>query len=533
MDYYKLFDFKIEPFSNSPDPRLFYHSKQHLEVLQKLEISVRLKRGLNVVFGDIGTGKTTVSRQLMQKISNDKAIEYYLILDPGFRHVRGFLTHILQLLVQGSLGRDLDESSLKERIKTHLFTRGIDENINTVLIIDEGQKLSLESLEVLRELLNFETNDQKLLQIVIFAQNEFDQSLDKVQNFQDRINFRYYLTALNFKESKGLIQYRLNQSFITGKQRPVFSWAAFIAIYAATKGSPRKMVNLCHQVILSLIIKNKKKAGVFLIRSCVKKSMPPKKTKPIPIITASIILACIILTGVYYSGYFARKSQDPTLELYPVFRETPATNFQFDIKPRVEERRIRLYPILENLEKNLSHTSAATPAEPGASVGTSSISPLDQVPPDVYGSILVPANTTMVHMINLVYGTYSSELLNQVMTYNKNILDPDRLLSGIPLHFPVPTKKKEYPDHTVFLLILQTRDFNQAFAKAASVNKDIDVRILPLWYQGKEWVFNVIIDRPFENQDKAIAFLKNSEPGIAAVPKSVLSLKLDNLIHKG
>ena len=71
MDYYKLFDFKIEPFSNSPDTRLFYHSKQHNEILQQLEISIRLKRGLNVVIGDIGTGKTTISRQFIQKISNE------------------------------------------------------------------------------------------------------------------------------------------------------------------------------------------------------------------------------------------------------------------------------------------------------------------------------------------------------------------------------------------------------------------------------------------------------------------------------
>ncbi len=261
MDYFKLFDFKIEPFSNSPDPRLFYHSKQHNEILQQLEISIRLKRGLNVVIGDIGTGKTTISRQFIQNISNDKAIEYYLILDPWFNSTHAFLTHLFKLLMPESFEPGLDENSLKERIKTHLFSRGIDENINMVLIIDEGQKLSLKSLEVLRELLNFETNDQKLLQIVIFAQNEFDQSLDKVKNFQDRINFRYNLTNLNFRESKQLIQYRLHESFITGKQRSVFSAAAFIAIYRFSKGSPRKIVNLCHQIILSLIIKKKKKQG--------------------------------------------------------------------------------------------------------------------------------------------------------------------------------------------------------------------------------------------------------------------------------
>ncbi|MEA1967357.1 MAG: hypothetical protein U9N77_03965, partial [Thermodesulfobacteriota bacterium] len=132
MDYYRLFGFKIEPFSNSPDPRLFYQSKQHIEVLQKLEIAIRLKRGVNVVIGDIGTGKTTISRHLIQKISFDKFIEYHLILDPGFESAHGFLSHTLQLLEQKALEPGLDENILKERIKTCLFNRGVDKNINIV-----------------------------------------------------------------------------------------------------------------------------------------------------------------------------------------------------------------------------------------------------------------------------------------------------------------------------------------------------------------------------------------------------------------
>jgi general secretion pathway protein A len=279
MNYYTLFDFEIEPFANSPDPRLFYQSKNYLEVLQKLEISIRLKRGLNIVIGDIGIGKTTISRQLVQKISFDKKIEYYLILDPGFKDSYEFLSHILQLMEQSTPDPDLNENNIKERIKSCLFTRGVDNSQTLVLLIDEGQKLSLENLEVLRELLNFETNDQKLLQIVIFAQNEFEQSLAKVPNFQDRISFRYNLTTLNFKESKKLIQYRLNRSFLTGKNRRTFSLTAFIAIYIFTKGSPRKMVNLCHHVILLLILKKKKKSRVFPGQILCKKIISQKNSK--------------------------------------------------------------------------------------------------------------------------------------------------------------------------------------------------------------------------------------------------------------
>jgi len=205
MDYYKILNFNIEPFSNSPDPGLFYNSPQHLEILQKLEISIRLKRGLNIITGDIGTGKTTISRQLIQKISNDDSMKFYLVLDPGFSSPLFFLKYILHLFDPEKRHESNDETILKETIKEHIFTYGVDKNINIILIIDEGQKLSLSCIEVLRELLNFETNNEKLLQIIILAQKEFNISLEQIANFKDRINFYYQLNPLNFKESKNLI----------------------------------------------------------------------------------------------------------------------------------------------------------------------------------------------------------------------------------------------------------------------------------------------------------------------------------------
>jgi general secretion pathway protein A len=543
MEYYKLLDFTIEPFSNSPDPRLFYHSRQHLEVLQKLEISIRLKRGLNVVIGDIGTGKTTVSRQLIQELSKDRAIEYHLILDPGFSSVQGFLTYILGLLVQEIPEEIQDENSLKESIKAHLFIKGIDKNINIVLVIDEGQKLSLENLEVLRELLNFETNDQKLLQMVIFAQNEFEESLDKVKNFQDRINFKYNLTSLNFKESKGLIQYRLNQSFAREKQHPVFSATAFIAIYWATKGSPRKIVTLCHQVLLALITRDKKKAGFFLIRSCVKESPYFKKSRQVPVLSTFIVLTVIVLAGIYYSGYFVKKSQKPILETPSVISKSPAPDTKPDANPLKKKTPSITKPVVLAKKKPAIHTPATQPAEAGVPVVAMPLNQSDQSGPsgqsgpsskDTYGSILVPANATVYSMISLVYGEFTPELLSQVMAFNSSISSPGKVLSGLPMYFPVPREKKEYPDHMVFLLILQTRDFNRAFTVAASARyNDLDVRILPFQSQDKGYNFNVIINKPFENQEEALAFLGKIEPGISAVPGNVISLKTNYLMDKG
>ena len=98
MDYYRLLQLEREPFSNSPDPELFFKSRQHQKCLQALEISLRLKRGLNVVCGDVGTGKTTICRRLVRIFRNDDHIKTHLILDPTFENASVFLKTVGSML---------------------------------------------------------------------------------------------------------------------------------------------------------------------------------------------------------------------------------------------------------------------------------------------------------------------------------------------------------------------------------------------------------------------------------------------------
>ncbi len=321
MAYYSILNFQKEPFSNTPDPRLFYHSRQHLEILQKLEISIRLKRGLNLVMGDVGTGKTTLSRRLIRKIQDDEKLDHHLILDPGFDSAREFLSHLNQLLT-GQVTENLEnETRLKESLKTHLFSKSVDENITTVLLIDEGQKASLPILEALRELLNFETNDEKLLQIILFAQNEFASVLEGIENFKDRISFQYRLTPLGFKESKGLIQYRLNHSFTPGMARSLFTGPAYWTIHRNTRGSPRKIVTLCHQIILTMIIQKKEKAGYLLVRSCIKKSSVANTDKLAVPAGCFFVLGGLIIAALI-SFFLAGQRHEPQRQISGAMPET-------------------------------------------------------------------------------------------------------------------------------------------------------------------------------------------------------------------
>ena len=95
MQFYEILGFNCEPFSTSPDPAFFYRSQEHEDCLQRLEISIRLRRGLNVVLGDVGTGKTTLSRMLLQNTGSDDNILFQVILDPSFKSEFQMLTAII------------------------------------------------------------------------------------------------------------------------------------------------------------------------------------------------------------------------------------------------------------------------------------------------------------------------------------------------------------------------------------------------------------------------------------------------------
>ncbi|MDD5633719.1 MAG: AAA family ATPase, partial [Candidatus Omnitrophica bacterium] len=172
MNYFELLGMDKEPFSTSPDPMFFYDSQEHKAALLRILIEIRLKRGLSLILGDVGTGKTTLCRKLLQTFKERKNIEFYIILDPNFKTEEMFisaLTDTFGLNVPHETGNILDH---KQAIKDFLFKKGIEENKTVVLLIDEAQKMNAEALEVLRMLLNYETNEYKLLQLVLVGQME-------------------------------------------------------------------------------------------------------------------------------------------------------------------------------------------------------------------------------------------------------------------------------------------------------------------------------------------------------------------------
>ncbi|MCP4724075.1 MAG: AAA family ATPase [bacterium] len=256
MEYYKLLGLEKEPFSTSPDPAFFYNSYEHKECLNRLEIGIRLRRGLSVVLGEVGTGKTTVSRMLIQRFAKEKSnFIVRIILDPTFKSEFEFMKNLCDSFGIETTSRSSFE--YKNDLENFLLQKGVKEKKAVVLIVDEGQKLTPTYIEVLRTLLNYETNEYKLLQLVIFAQHEFLHKMKRQPNFLDRISTGYTLNSLNEDDTKGLIQARLKLAGLKDG-KVVFTEKAMKLIHIHTQGFPRRIAMFCHQILISMIRQNKK-----------------------------------------------------------------------------------------------------------------------------------------------------------------------------------------------------------------------------------------------------------------------------------
>ncbi len=265
MSYYKVLGLEREPFSTSPDPSFFYKSEAHFAALCRLQVAIALKRGLSVVLGDVGTGKTTVSRRLSVALGEERDVVFRMILNPFFRTEKQFLSRMAALFHVPIPARQPTSLDLMEAIERFLFQQGVEENRTVVLLIDEAQILPEFVLELLRILLNYETNDAKILQLVLVGQMELLPRIANMPNFWDRIALKIMLKPMAEGEVREMIEYRLREAGCRAG-RPMFTSDAIARICAHTGGYPRKVNMLCHQVLEHMVMYDRQTVDEGLVR---------------------------------------------------------------------------------------------------------------------------------------------------------------------------------------------------------------------------------------------------------------------------
>ncbi len=502
MDYFKILNLHKEPFSNSPEPEFFFQSTEHLACLQQLELAIRLRRGLNVVMGEVGTGKTTLCRQLILRFSESEddrnGIETHLLLDPSFSNPREFLTTVAITFGMSGSGGEESEWQLKEYIKKYLFRKGVDEKKTVVLIIDEGQKLPEFCMEILREFLNYETNEFKLLQIVIFAQNEFRQILKAHENFADRVNRYSFLKPLNFRETRLMIRFRLARGGRPSGMSEIFTFPGIWAVYLATGGFPRKIITFCHQIMLALIIQNRTRAGWFLVRSTSRRLMPGlirKERWATAGLLTVMLLAFVVLMPGLLNGTKSASSLKPAAK-----QPEPVQNRAAVIEP-VKIDTVVTAPV-NAVKPAVTVTTDITPPPAKAALEVSKPEPAI---PESLGYLKIRRGGTVFYLLQEIYGSIETARFQALKKANPQIRDVNMVWAGDTIHFPaIPVKNNPLPSEKIWVQIAQKKGLNEAYQFFKDYPSDQPgIRLIPSWDRNGGLVFSIVLKNGFGGEAEA------------------------------
>ncbi len=247
LPYLKFFSLKEEPFSTVPSPRYLFLTSVHSTALEKTAYVVGAKKGLSIVFGDTGTGKSSLARLLHQKFL-DSDFTSVLLTNPNYPTPNSLLRTIAQEF--GTPRTDKSFKGMLDIFKGHLFEQAIDKGKTMVLIIDEAQTLKFPLIEMLRQLVNYETNEMKLLQLVLFAQDELRLKLahPRGRNFKSRVVMASTLEPLSEREIGEMIAFRW--SVASASNGHPFEPEALRAIFEHSHGLPRTATILADNSLL-------------------------------------------------------------------------------------------------------------------------------------------------------------------------------------------------------------------------------------------------------------------------------------------
>jgi general secretion pathway protein A len=244
--YLKFYGFKEGPFNLTPNSKFFFSSPKHVEALSSLLYSINHRKGFIVITGEIGSGKTTVCRTMLNQL--DKHTEIALITNTNLNGKDLLMTILEDLEID--FNPNWTKSRLLSRLNDYLVEQ-LQRGRNVVLIIDEAQNLKPLVLEEVRMLSNLETETEKLIQIILIGQPELKNTLalSRLDQLRQRVSFYFHLSALDFFETKEYILHRLK--IASGSEQIYFTEEALKLVYQFSKGVPRLINQICDLAFLT------------------------------------------------------------------------------------------------------------------------------------------------------------------------------------------------------------------------------------------------------------------------------------------
>lgn len=262
--------FSEEPFSRSADPRFLYLSAQHGDVLDRIQEAIEERRGLAIVEGGFGVGKSSIARRL-ESIYRAYPEDFVVV----FVHTAAYESEFAALLdVCYALNLDRRKGLTMQwrEFESYLVDQK-ESGRNVVVILDDAQLMSPSALTLVHHIYNFDIS-QKLAQVVLFGQPEIRRIFNERPEVLSRVDSWFQLNPLSLEDTLELIRFR---SAVAGRKDPLLSQSAFLMVWRNTHGIPREIVALCSKVIDQMGLQNKNVADNAVIEAAMADSLPPRQ----------------------------------------------------------------------------------------------------------------------------------------------------------------------------------------------------------------------------------------------------------------
>jgi general secretion pathway protein A len=305
--YNDFFNFTEQPFSLTPDPRFVYLSSGHQDALEHMRYGVDQRKGFILISGHVGAGKTTLTRLMIDQLEGQCHLA--LIFNTFLNEIE------LLRAINREFGLPAESASREQLIRTlnDFLIQLLHNGANAVLIIDEAQNLTVPVLEQIRMLSNLETDNQKLIQIVLVGQPELEKTLARpdLAQLNDRVTVRFRLGSLNQADTTRYIHHRLTVAGRQGSAR--FDPKTYNQIWKLSDGVPRRINALCDRALLVAYAKGSHRITVNHVRQAHRELTGPPQEKPnwrrsfaLPLALILMVLFIAAAWGFYQTGGWPR-----------------------------------------------------------------------------------------------------------------------------------------------------------------------------------------------------------------------------------